>query len=377
MIIGKKEAAQYMFKPYEPCPCESGENYKFCCYEKSKVKEKDYTGYSAGRIKSISRKYLRDSDFKKCQGFDISMCSDESISAHSLQNNGVLDQIAENNHVYHMETAMEEETRKSVLQFALIGKNNASTFYGFCKFHDELYFKCIEDKEYIGSAEQHYAYAFRAICLETHKKIRQKKALSDFFRDHPHSTRDIHLQFEYHNGNLSIRDYKGDYDRFKSLYESNDYDQLETFSLLVPEKVGFAATTAIGVGIDMNGDKAADVYNYSKNIRIPYLYISVIPMGGNTLILVTRFKEDECYNNLFKQLKLAELAEIQEYVSFCLAEYSENVFYSPLKIRELTDMQKENLCKKFFGSISPDISDRIMHRLSTQSFNLFELFKMT
>ena len=375
MFINKSEAEKYAFKPYDPCPCESGEKYKFCCYKKSKSVKKEYTNYSAGRLKAEGNKYYREANFKTCYGFDDSECNNHIVKAHSLQNNGVLDQIAVNNHVSQLVNEIDQDTLIPSLKFELVGKKEASIFLGFCKVHDKKYFTCIEDREYMGTSEQHFAYAFRAHCLEDHKKKRKQKVSAAFFKDFPEATRNKQIQQDYVSTKLNVRDSMVDYTRFKEIYENNDFDRLETFSRIIPIKSGFAATTSVGVGIDMKGDMAADLYNYDEKLFIRSLYLSVIPRESDTLILITRFKEDECYEGIIQQVREANDIKLQQYVSFCLSEYSENVYYSPEIVDRLSDTEISLLGRKFYGSVTPYYPDKISHLLTSHvtSFNLFEL----
>src|SRR5690606_8074829 len=157
-----QELKKFRFDPYKPCSCESGKKYKFCCYLKSKNEKVNRDEYTSKRLYFESHKSFKDTDFKMCFGFAKEDCEHGFIGAHSLQNNGVLDKIAENNHVYCLDMNFDEKTLLPKLEFVKKGKNQASTFYGFCKHHDEVYFSEIEDKPYVASDEQNFAYAFRA-----------------------------------------------------------------------------------------------------------------------------------------------------------------------------------------------------------------------
>src|SRR5690606_29385655 len=137
---------------------------------------------------------------------------------HSIQNNGVLNQIAVDNHVYTLNIEFAKNSLLPQLNFESIGKNNASVFSGFCKKHDEEYFRGIEDEEFKGSPEQNYWFAFRALCFELHRRLRLKKSYVKLFQKHPHATRIPEIYTNYHATELSIRDSWREYDRFKTIY---------------------------------------------------------------------------------------------------------------------------------------------------------------
>lgn len=345
----------YVFEPYGPCPCESGKKYKFCCYEKSKYISNSNQNYNAKRLYSESHRHFRDTDFKMCFGFDTN-CKHGYIGAHSLQNNGVLNLIADDNHVYMLDMEYHRSLLTPRLEFRKIGKKQASVFYGFCKYHDEEYFKIIEDIPFKGDAEQNYLFAFRAHCFEAHRKYRLRKSYSSLFKKSPEATRNKQLSNNYRGNELTIRDMVVDYNRFKSIFESREFDKLESFVKILPFKVAFTATTAIAVCVDIEGKVAADIYNYNESIFVPSIYLSIIPKENESIIIVSRFKEDECYDNFIKSLNFCkDDKKIFSFLTYCLAEYSENVYFSPKLIDSILTLdEKELILTAFLGAVSPN-----------------------
>lgn len=374
MFAPLKEAKQYQFKPYESCPCESGKKYKFCCYAKSKDIKIDSSKYSAARLTAEGQKLFRNTEFKMCFSFDISECSKNVVGAHSIQNNGVLNKISFENHVYTLSLEIEQNTMLPQLKFIPVGKNRASIFSGFCKKHDEEYFKCIEDEEYEETPEQNYWFAYRALCFELHRKLRLKKSYTTLFQKHAHATKVPSIYTNYYNTELNIRDSWKEYERFKNIYMERSFDKLESFVKEIPFKVGFTATTSVAVGIDMEGSIAADIYNYDKKLFIPSLYLSVIPKENSTIIIISRFKEDTCYEDILLQLVNNKNDEkLFKYITFCLAEYSENVYFSPSVIDSLNENNKNKIRNAFMGVVSPTPELRLRNLFETTSLNLFDL----
>lgn len=64
-----------------------------------------------------------------------------------------------------------------------------------------------------------------------------------------------------------------DYNRFKNIYETREYDKLESFVKVLPFKTAFTLTTAVAICVDIEGNPAADIYNYSESIYPIYLFI--------------------------------------------------------------------------------------------------------
>ncbi len=372
MLISKSEAKRFLFQPYEVCPCESGEKYKFCCYKKSKSVSKKDLNYTPGRIIFEAQKIFRETDFNTCYSFDNKECSHNIIGAHSLQNNGVLDKIATDNHVYNL--AFEINKNLPTLKFDKVGKNQASRFNGFCKHHDKAYFSSIEDIAYVGSKEQHFWFAFRAFCFELHRKERLSRHFPKVFRKHPHATKETKILINYTSCKLDLKDKKYEYGRFKEIYETDSYDKLETFQRELPFRVGFTGTTAVAVNVDITGEETINIYNYDENLFIPSLYISVIPRESTSLIIVTRHIDDKCYERLIEKLKQTTDDELLfKYISFCLGEYSENVYFSPTIIDNLSSSEKDIIISAFGSSLNVDPEKRFESLIKGFQLNLFNL----
>lgn len=373
MFMTKKEAKNYYaFEAYESCPCKSGKKYKFCCYEKSKTYNKMEPNYPPNRIISEAHQEFNKTDFETCFAFNKDECSKNIIGAHSLQNNGVLNQIATDNHVYKL--SFEIANNLPTLKFDKIGKNQASKFKGFCKYHDKEYFSCIEDTEYTGTNEQNFWFAFRAFCFELHRKERFSRFIPTFFRKRPHATREPHFQMQYKICKLDLRDKFLEYNRFKEIYDNNSYDKLDTFVKILPYKVGFTGTTAVAVNVDITGKQTVDIYDHDDRTFVPALYISVIPKENTSLIIVSRHIDDTCYENLIENLKQnKDDTMLLEYLSFCLAEHSENVYFSPELIDKLSISEKDIIISAFGSSLNTDPERRRETLLKGFKLNLFNL----
>src|SRR4029077_17430376 len=83
------------------------------------------------------------------RGFDKCLppsmdCEDEPIRAHSIQNARVLDLVQTDGHVLMPRYKLGRGELK--LEFAKVGRNDATTFTGLCAKHDSELFKEIDNK---------------------------------------------------------------------------------------------------------------------------------------------------------------------------------------------------------------------------------------
>ncbi len=103
----------------------------------------------------------------RCLHFSNGERCNEIVAAHSIQKKGQLSLIAENGHVYRL-SADRSTLRKTggVPALKKIGLNNASTFLGFCKYHDNAFFEKIDKFTLNPRKELLALYAYRALCRE-------------------------------------------------------------------------------------------------------------------------------------------------------------------------------------------------------------------
>jgi len=103
---------------------------------------------------------------------------DKIVLAHSVQRSAVLEKIiGSTNHVGTF-FPPELDTRNEVLRLHALGWRDASTFTGFCAKHDNSTFAPIEKSPFIGTDQQNFLIAYRALCYEIFQKSTSLKASS-------------------------------------------------------------------------------------------------------------------------------------------------------------------------------------------------------
>jgi len=94
-------------------------------------------------------------------------CQNDAIKAHSVQNATALSFIEEAGHVSELKTQIVDD--EPVCVFARVGRNNASTFKGFCNKHDTETFLLIDSKALnLKDQEQLFLIAYRSVTRELH-----------------------------------------------------------------------------------------------------------------------------------------------------------------------------------------------------------------
>ena len=96
-------------------------------------------------------------------------CEETGASARSIQR-AELRKIAERGHVLAFTPTLPERLRDGRFEPRRIGISNASTFTGFCNRHDGQLFARLETAPFLGTDEQLFLLAYRALCMELFAK---------------------------------------------------------------------------------------------------------------------------------------------------------------------------------------------------------------
>ncbi|MEO1055164.1 MAG: hypothetical protein AAFX87_31320 [Bacteroidota bacterium] len=145
-------------------------------------------------FKRFRSSFYKSSRIKECFHFDHSSCSNNIISAHSLQRSGVLDLLEEevngNLSIYSF-LNIEYDSAGKASGFTPLGKKSASTFYGFCGYHDTEVFKKIENNDIDLENDEHcFLLSYRGFAKEYHakKETLQGYQTNEFYQKRVHKS---------------------------------------------------------------------------------------------------------------------------------------------------------------------------------------------
>lgn len=98
-------------------------------------------------------------------------CKERAIRSHSVQNSRVLDLLVRDGHVKAFGRRIDKRVGP-VIQFADVGRHEATTFTGFCSEHDREIFAAIETRRFDPTSPQHlFLAAYRALVKELHAQM--------------------------------------------------------------------------------------------------------------------------------------------------------------------------------------------------------------
>lgn len=386
----------------ESCPCGSGLRFDKCCkLNITSSKKNDIRRFkNNAHITSFIRKEYNGSNVSLCLHPKHNECNGVIIDAHSMQNNGILSKLAVEQHVMVIDhvseiknniesfTLTEEyikdmilnssenfvkelkellakidkkeiqkyygkkivyEIEEAVLKYKVErkGKNEATVFTGFCKYHDSKVFSPIENYDYNEEIKQDFLFAYRAFSHEYHEKLRLIKGYKKIFKSNPNLYNDTKFILNYRYKQLDEK-YMTDLKlKFDQAIINDDYDIFETIRIRLPKAYDFAVTAMIAPEIDLEGKILNDRYLLKSN-SCRSLYFTVFPTECETIILISWLKEDSIrFNNYRKQILGLSEKELKCYLNNFIPAYTPKIVLSPRLWEKQSETEKNKFLKSF------------------------------
>ncbi|MCX2834477.1 SEC-C domain-containing protein [Microbulbifer thermotolerans] len=338
----------------ELCWCGSGKKYKKCHFL---LEGRQNTPY--GRIEDEMRK-----EFKKpiclCPEKYKDYCSKKKIFAHSVQRSKALGPI--------------RNIKNEVLTFyqssgylpKLIGWKKASTFRGFCGFHDKTIFAEVEDNSVEPTLKQLFILGYRGICHELYQKsagLRSRIATLKYLANGslPLGLREnaSYLLSSYEGlkkGEAEIENLKVNI--FDPAFVEKRYKDFSSLYIEFSGMQMIAACGAISPDFDVVGNSLQFLYRI--DLAAQYMAINILNDGGKikfSLLWPKSFDKCEAFSRSLVSLSEPDL--VKKVVAIIFG-YLENVYFSESWWSQLKEEEKKEvifLAKSVFYTIdTPNLS---------------------
>jgi len=293
----------------------------------------------------------------------IDSCENYSINSHLLQQNGILNMIAEENHVIEVKAidSFKWNDSSSPLTFKRVSVKNALSLNLYCIKHDTEIFKPAETIPLkLDNYTTHILYTYRTVCAEIRKK------------EHTVETYERLLKSSTLSGTLP----KNQFDVFISgskrgiedleVYKKNIEDELngadKKFEFKVIQHPLIKVYCSAGFNI-------YETYQTPyEEIPLKYVFIHVIPDEKNLNIIVGYHKGfvKKSIIDYVESWDSLSMSELENRLTDLFATRVENWGLSPAIYREL-DKGTEKAFIKYFGENSLNYLDG-----QKVNFNLFE-----
>jgi len=331
------------------CWCKSGKKYIDCHYERDEQKR-----ITIQEIIEISNK----SKVKMClhPKADKAACN-EIIKAHSIQRAKILENISRDKHVYSFSSHIGDIKKQGRMLPKLIGINEASTFTGFCNFHDTETFKPIEINDIEISNEHIFLIAYRSLCKEIYAKQYQKnmipvtregdrglslveqKAFQKYIRTYE----------KWVNAGLSDLMYN------KKIADNyllaKKYDDIAYYVIEIEGMPEIVSSGQLSVEIDFDGKVLQTPEDFSNISRqLDSISFSILMKKSNGLIVFSCFKHEAKSIDFLKSIENLNDIELPNAIIRFAFEFFENNYFSPDWWEGITENKQEAIIKRMNDS---------------------------
>lgn len=304
----------------EPCPCGSGKKYKKCCLGK------DETYRLAEAVMYARVNLKREGRIKQCLHPDKVHCSRKIVKAHAIQNNGVLTKIAENG----MLTTLDGTTNLIFQDFDEKGRGVATTFSGFCSYHDKILFQDIEDKKFASTQKQVFLFTYRTAAWHYHKK-EEEFLRNKIFRQRMNAKGYVSTdEFDEYMGAVSfgISDNKIKKEKLDKALLANDYSIVNYSIWEIPYEIHFAVSMQHEPTFDLLGNKIND---YESTEPLTSIFLNIFPSEGKSYCIWSWLAEDDSvYSSYVSQFMNLKDYERMNFLNNKLPVWTDSIVISPL-----------------------------------------------
>jgi hypothetical protein len=335
----------------DPCWCGSRLKYKRCHLGRERAQPVKRSDILTAFDKAFDKRYCLHPQAKSGN------CQNNIVRAHTIQRNGGLSRIAKDGHVYNC--LLHSEHLRPVsesLKPTLVGVNRASTFTGFCAFHDDAVFAPIEKQPFQSIAEHTFLLAYRAICHELFLK-RADLELGAMYRnlDRGRSLEEqafIQRYRNYHESGLG-----------KALEELNELKVLCDDMLLKTHYSGvkyyvvrlkcspeIMCSAVHQPEFDFRGNSIQDLGHLDRPAQ--WIHFSLIATDDGGAAVFSWFGGDIC-TRFIKSLDSFRDEEIPHAIVRYVFEFFENTYFSPPWWDSLSAATQRSLIRRQLTEMPP------------------------
>jgi len=341
----------------ELCPCNSGKKYSLCCKRRNDDPTFNIEHYNGNMswLNNDTQKLLNDNLIECCIHPNKDECSKAIIKAHSLQNNGVLSLLSKDGHVWYVKSEVNENGFD--MNVYRVSKNKATTFTGFCNFHDTNVFKPIEIEEYNSDSDkQNFLYAYRVFAYEYYKKLVSLRSFQDTISKKPSLLRVQQFVAYYRNNQLLEKDITTLESIMNDALLNNDYSIIESHVIEFDYQIQFASSFGFAPEFDFEGNNM--LINHLIDMderRLPMVFMTIFPIVDKSYIITSWLKCDrDKLTRFIDSLINMSLLEVKLTFNNLIPEYSENIVISERLWSRFSEHQKH----VFKGKLARNIDER-------------------
>lgn len=333
----------------DPCWCGSGKKYKKCHLNRDNQEP-----LSIDEINRIERRAFG-AEYCMHPLASRQTCKGGIVRAHTIQRNGGLSRIAEEGHVYSCLARLKYKNGDPHFYSpSKVGARQASTFTGFCSYHDTSTFEPLDNKDFTCSLAQIFLLQYRALCKELF--LKRADAELTTLRRNLDKGRDIaHQRFVQEFANLYTAGVHASLSRLEKLKEAHDtiflesdYSDLKHYTIGLDVQPQIQSSAVHQPDFGFAGEHFQDIADLRQ--QLDWLHFSLIPADHGGFAVFSWLGEAEACEGFIGSLHRLENAQIPHALVRFVFEYFENTFFAPKWWEELpATTQKSFIDRQFAG----------------------------
>jgi hypothetical protein len=279
-------------------------------------------------------------------------CTHKAIKAHSIQNSKVIDLLENNGHLIMPLKKMKKDG--PVVCFGLVGRNDATTFEGLCKEHDNNYFFEIDTKEINPeNTFQLFLLAYRSIIRELHATFEYAIKAQSLYQDKAKLLNED-MKYPESLGLYAVERMVIAYETFKyrtifdSAMDTGDFSKILHDYVLIDTEPTISCSTLASVDSMIN----------SKGETSRFC-LNILPLDKNkTLVLISYVDDDrENIEKYFHRILTADGYYQKYLISKIVLNHCENIIISPTYFDKWSIEKKQDITKYFISTLYENILD--------------------
>ena len=307
------------------------------------------------QINSLMSSFKKDSRIKECFHHNKDKCDGKIKQAHSVQRNGrlsIIESVINGNNSVYTFTSHKSSVKHILEELVPIGKKEASTFFGFCDFHDTTLFSPIENFKFDNSNKHLFLHSYRSFAHSYHRKHEELKVYnnpeSEFIKALPKHI----VDYMKEGTQLGVNDAKKYKPQIDSAIENELYDFFEYF---VYEKKGlypFAVSSQMSPKVTYENKPMNNHLDPDAPWSQPM--ITFLPDQTTTFVIIAAFPDDKNSIILINELKKLSEVTLEKAITSLIIANCENTFFSPKVWDKLNNKQKRILLDEFEENTKTD-----------------------
>ena len=300
----------------------------------------------------IQSKIRSEANIKDCFHPNKEECVLPIKSAHSLQRQGslrFLEKDVDGNRYLYIHTEREHNFKHDFFDLKKTGRKVATTFDGFCSYHDTELFKSIENEPEItdiNNDEHLFLHSYRSFAIAAHRKFEESKYYQSEDPEIISLLNNMFNPVQLTESKLGVRAALNDFIEPKRKMDewllNNEYSNLEYLVIEYPYTCPIGCAAYITPHQLPNGRsiQMSPLDEFQSSV-----FTTVLPFSNRTVVILAAFSDDPIGCDLLDQIDAIKYdLKQQKFLSFFLFEGAENVVVSPHFIEKLNVQKRKEYC---------------------------------